>query len=93
MIDAPLAERKMAHRLVTATGKDSDGDVTKLCGSWGMVSKAQAIQDIENGDHTYYVETGYPRAHIRVVHGTIGRYLRTDADRSSANNLENLPYC
>lgn len=83
----------MADWCVTATGKDRDGDITKLCGPWGKVSKAQAIEHIENGDHTYHVQNGTRRTEIRVITGVINRYLRTDADRSSANHLENLPDC
>ncbi len=44
----------MADRRVTKTGKDQDGDITKLCGSWGNRSKASAIYDIQSGTHTYY---------------------------------------
>lgn len=29
------------NRLVTRTGKDSDGDIIRLCGSWGFVSSAE----------------------------------------------------
>jgi Protein of unknown function (DUF3892) len=83
----------VADRRVTATGKDRDGVITKLCGPWGKVSKAQAIDHIENGDHTYYVQNGTRRTEILVITGVINRYLRTDADRSSADNLDNLPDC
>ncbi len=49
----------MALRRVTATGKDRDGDITKLCNggmSWSPRSKASAIDDIESKLHSYYVE-------------------------------------
>ncbi|GEK46538.1 hypothetical protein HPA02_08210 [Bisbaumannia pacifica] len=87
----------MTDRRVTATGKDDDGDITKLCGglgSWGSVSKSQAINEIERGDYTYYVqEEPGPRATVRVVGTYPNKYLRTDADSSSNNNLDNLPHC
>lgn len=87
----------MAERRVRATGKDRDGDITKLCGgvgSWGSVSKNQAINEIDRGDHTYYVEEAPgPRAIVRVVGSAPNKYLRTDADSSSKNNLDNLPDC
>jgi len=44
----------MADRQVTASGKDKDGDITKLCKSgeaWSPRQKADAIRDIENGTH------------------------------------------
>ena len=43
--------------------------------------------------HTYYVENDGKRTDVHVVHGTSGKYLRTDADAKSANNLDNLPDC
>ena len=84
----------MADRRVTGTGKDRDGDITKLCGSWGSATKTQAIEHIENGAHTYYVQqAGTSRVDVHVVKGPTGKYLRTDADPASKNNLDNLPDC
>jgi len=87
----------MADRQITASGKDGDGDITKLCKSgetWSPRRKADAIRDIESGLHTYYVrQLGTSRADITVVNGTTGKYLRSTADRSSKNNLGNLPNC
>jgi hypothetical protein len=60
----------MAKRAVLKTGKDKDGDITSLCddgSSWSPVSKAQAIQDIEGGTHSYYVPWKSGRTEIRVV--------------------------
>ena len=85
----------MADRRVTQTRKDSDGDITALCNpsaGWSPRLKNSAIGDIENGTHTYYVQsTG--RTDIHVVNGPTGKYLRTTADSGSANNLDNLPDC
>ena len=84
----------MADRRVTGTGKDPDGDITALCGSWGIATKSQAIRDIESGTHTYYVqEPGTNRVDVHVVDGPTGKYLRADADPNSDNNLDNLPDC
>ncbi len=86
----------MADRKVTNSGKDQDGDITKLCnpGVWGSVSKTTAIQQIENGTYTYYVQQpGTNRVDVKVVDGPTGKYLRTTADSSDANNLDNLPDC
>lgn len=86
----------MADRRVTGTGKDRNGDITKLCnvGDWGMVLKAIAIQQIESRTHSYYVhQPGTRRVEVRVVNGTTGKYLRSDSDRASKNNLDNLPDC
>lgn len=86
----------MADRPVDKTGKDTDGDITKLCyggASWSPRSKANAISDIDNGTHTYYVPWKSGRTNIHVVNGPNGKYLRTDRDNSEKNNLDDLPDC
>jgi hypothetical protein len=89
----------LADRPVRQTGKNSDGDITSLCdagSSWSPVSKAQAIQDIEGGIHTYYVPWTSGRTDIKVVRDPSvsgGKYLRTDRDSTTRNNLDDLPNC
>jgi hypothetical protein len=61
--------------------------------SWSPRSKANAIADIESGTHTYYVPWQSARTEIRVVNGPTGKYLRTDRDSTSKNNLDDLPDC
>ena len=84
----------MADRQVTGTGKDSDGDIASLCGSWGSRTKAEAILDIESGTHRYFTHaaTG-AEADVEVVDGANGKYLRTDPDKSLTDNLGDLPIC
>jgi hypothetical protein len=85
--------KTMGDRQVTSTGKDSQGDITKLCGSWGECSKADAISDIDSGTNTYFVqESGTTRVDIIVVNDN-PRYLRSTPDPESSNNLDNLPDC
>jgi Protein of unknown function (DUF3892) len=82
----------MAVRHVTSTGKATDGDITKLCGSFGSISKQDAISDIEDHNHVY--KSGDSR--IEVVHDSTvsgGKYLRTRPGGGTANNLESLPDC
>lgn len=84
----------MADRRLTHTGKDEDGDIIRLCNpaSWGSATKARAIQEIDDGDHSYYVhEPGTDPVEVKVVDD--GRHLRTTADPNHANNLDNLPDC
>jgi hypothetical protein len=87
----------MAQRAVYQTSKDWEGDITKLCNGgeyWSPRMKADAIQDIESGIHGYYVP--WPdevRTEIRVVNGPKGKYLRTDKDNTTRNNLDDLPDC
>ena len=83
-----------AVRRVTKTRKDRGGDIIKLDGPWGTVSKAQAIRDIESGTNSYYVQQpNCGRSDVHVVKGATGKYLRSDPDSSSDNNLDNLPDC
>lgn len=87
----------MAQRAVTRTGKDSYGDITALCNAgdyWSPRRKADAIADIEGGVHSYYVPwSDGTTTDIRVVHGPTGKYLRTDHDGTTRNNLDDLPNC
>lgn len=90
-------ENNMARRRVTATGKDSDGDITKLCNSgetWSPRSKSGAISDIETGTHSYYTRDSQGNeADVKVVKEGSSKYLRTTRDKSDDNNLDNLPNC
>lgn len=82
----------MATRNVTATGKDKDRDITKLCGSFGEVAKWTAISDIEGGVHDYR-SGGDKIIVVRDSSVVGGKYLRTVADGDPKNNLDNLPDC
>lgn len=87
----------MADRAVRKTGKNNDGDITRLCNDgdfWSPRSKADAISDIESGAHTYHVPWVGGRTEIRVVNDSVkGKYLRTDRDNTTRNNLDDLPDC
>lgn len=84
----------MASRRVTRSGKDRDGDITRLCGGWGQTPKATAIAEIERRIHHYYVQDAYGRrANVIVVNGRWGKHLRTDPNSSCSDNLDNLPNC
>ena len=87
----------MADRAVYKTGKDDDGDILSLCATgetWSPRSKADAIRDIESTAHRYYVPWKDGKSTwINVVNGPTGKYLRTDKDDTSKNNLDDLPDC
>jgi hypothetical protein len=87
----------MAERAVVQSKKDRDGDILALCNPgeyWSPRSKADAIQDIESGVHQYYVPwNDGTKTTIRVVPGSTGKYLRTDKDNTSRNNLDDLSDC
>ena len=87
----------MADRAVRQARHDSDGDVTALGdsgASWSLRSKSDVINDIECGYNTYFVPwKNDPHTPIRIVQGHTGKYLRTDSDSTSRNNLDDLPEC
>lgn len=86
----------MSDRAVRKTSKAADGDILALCDDgapWSPRSKSDAIADIENGTHAYYVPRTTGRTEIRVVYGSAGKYLRTDSDATTRNNLDDLPDC
>jgi len=86
----------MTERKVASTRKDGDGDILALCNPasyWSPRSKRDAIRDIESGTHKYYVPWRSSRTYIHVVNGPNGKYLRTNQDDSSRNNLDDLPDC
>ncbi len=82
---------------VTATGKDADGDITKLCGPWGSVTKMAAIAEIEaardGGLAAPYHSAGAAVIVVEDATATDGKYLRTAPTPDEANNLDNLPDC
>ena len=86
----------MARRRVTHSRKDQDGDITALCNqgaAWSPRLKAGAVADIESKTHQYFVGVGSQEVDIHVVDGPTGKYLRTDPDTTSTNNLDDLPDC
>lgn len=87
----------MANRRVTHSGKNGDGDITKIGNpgeSWSPRSRADAIRDIEGGTYRYYVNAAGYETDVSVVKLSDGtKYLRTTADKTSKNNLDNLPDC
>ena len=86
----------MARRRVKRTDKDRDGDITALCNPvefWSPRKKGNAISDIEGDRHSYYVREHGRSVDIIVADGPKGKYLRTDPDATTRNNLDDLPDC
>jgi len=86
----------MANRRVTGCIKDKDGDILALCNpfeDWSFRSKKDAITDIENDIHNYYVFNSVEKVNILVVNGTAEKYLQTDPGKTEKNILIDLPEC
>lgn len=85
---------------VTGTGKDN-GIIVSLCGTGFHVTAVTAIEETmlagnghNNAPTPYFVSgPGGAVVNIRVYGEGSARYLRTDADATTANNLDDLPGC
>jgi Protein of unknown function (DUF3892)/D-arabinono-1,4-lactone oxidase len=81
-------------REVTAV-KKRRGAITHLCKDgqpWSPITVSDAIAQIRSGRARYVARSDETRAVIRVVRdGHGGFYLRTQADRTAEDNLDNLP--
>ena len=84
----------MARRAITHSRKDNYGNITAIGKPgeyWSPRISADAIRDIESGTHSYYVPWPEKNTEIKVVRGATGKYLRTDRDSTTRNNLDDLP--
>ena len=62
------------------------------CDNYLVFSIDEVIHNIENNRYDYYVQERTPKADVHVVSEEDGsKYIRTDADATDKNNLENLP--
>ncbi len=68
--------------------KDSSNVIVKIRGLGWEESTESAVRNIKYGWDSYYVEEVSPKADVHVY---ADKYLRTDKDASSKNNLDNLP--
>ena len=86
----------MIKRRITNTKKDSFGNIVALCNPgewWSPRSKYELIYDIEELLYIYYVIVAEQKVEIKVIIGPMGKYLRTDPDKTTKNNLDDLPDC
>lgn len=87
----------MATREVRESCKDRDGDIIGLCDPgqiWSPRRSTDVIRDIESGIHRYVVPWQSGATEIRVVNDPWkGKYLRTDRDNTTRNNLDDLKDC
>jgi hypothetical protein len=77
--------------------RQSKGKVVALCNpgqSWSPRSTPDVIADIRTGSFRYFAaDAAGHTSRIRVVRGSHGAYLRTQADATAQNNLDDLPPC
>lgn len=81
------------ERRIISKKSDKDGDITHIYGNnWGLVTVQDAIFQIEHNLYQYYVDEAGYRSDVYVEQTPWGRkFIKTYADRTSKNNLDNLP--
>lgn len=86
------AENVVADAEIKNVRKDRNGDITQV-GVWGQWdwTVAQVVASIESHTNTFYVNCPQ-RADVYVAQTSTGRkFLKTTADTTTKNNLDNLP--
>lgn len=81
---------------MTSSSKDSSGNILALCNNgewWSPRIASEVINDLEMKLYDYYVIVENQQVYIKVIKGNGGKYLRTDPDRTTKNNLDDLPDC
>lgn len=79
--------REDRHRAIQFIGgKNGDGTPWKL-------SQSQAIAEIEAGRYQFYVESSGYRADVIVATHNGHKYLKTNRDSTTQDNLLSLPEC
>jgi len=71
----------MAERIVLRTRKGYAGDILALCNpeeSWSPRFKNDAIRDIENKLHNYFIESNGVRISVVVTFRKGSKYLSTE---------------
>jgi len=73
--------------------------ITHIGGDWGFngtrvkITQAEAVEDIDNGIYSYFVRSGTDIAKVIVYSHLGNRYLKTEADSTTKDNLLSLPEC
>lgn len=87
---------KMIERQITNTKKDSSGNIVSLCNPaewWSPKSANEILYDIEEDMYLYFVRVDGQKVEIKVITELSRKYLRTDPDKTTKNNLDDLPDC
>lgn len=75
------------ERILSIGGLNDNGTKWKL-------SLDDAIKSIQNGTYKFYVRKSGSNVNVIVAETSLGnKYLKTEADTTSSNNLLELPEC
>ena len=78
-------------RRITSVTLNGEGKVTSVGGDFGVRSRASAIIDIQNGAHTYHMETGGRRIDVVVTQHDGRRQLSALDGQDGPDALPGLP--
>jgi hypothetical protein len=67
--------------------------IRNIGGDWGKISESNAITYIENGTYSYYTLVNNNRANVIIREHEGRKYLKTDADTTTLDNLLSLDNC
>lgn len=80
--------------------RDRHERITHVGGDWGynnarvVITEDEAMRDINTNTHSYFVRDARgDEAEVIVVRHHPKNYLRTDPDKTTADNLLSLPEC
>ena len=77
---------------IVPDSSDPDSRIDSVGGTWGTKGEDIVIAEIEAGAE-YFVEVDGALVDVIVAERGDERYLRTDPDETTANNLLSLPTC
>lgn len=78
---------------IVPDGSDPDNRIDKVGGPGWTKYEDTVIQEIENEGREYFVDVDGARVDVVVSQRDGRKYLRTDPDKTTKNNLLSLPEC
>lgn len=78
---------------IVPDGSDPDNRIDEVGGPGWKKTENVVIREIENEDREYFVEVDNARVKVVVKEREGRKYLRTDPDQTTKNNLLSLPEC
>lgn len=78
---------------IVPDGADPDRRIDSVGGAGWTKLEDTVIGEIDNGEESYFVEVGGQRVDVIVATREGTKYLRTDPDKTTENNLLSLPEC
>ncbi len=80
---------------IVRDGSDPDRRIDKVGGAGWTKAENVVIEELETEPetHAYFVEANGQRVDVVVAERDGTKYLRTDPDKTTSNNLLSLPEC